>query len=352
MKEYNWREERKKYRPDFRNDQDAKEEPPQTPPPQTPPPSSPANRIWMIVAAAAVVIVVIFGIFLIVDGSRNSGSAKDGKTPPPVQNVDSANALAQVAEAHKRSVGLVGLCVEYQDGKKVFESMGTAWAFAPDKFATNAHVALGLRDAARKYLASSRNSIRSFEVQIVINGTSRLIRPVIYVQIHRDYGLYESKQSQREPDVAVLITSGKHDSCFKIAAKPVLHGLKSGDPVAFLGFPMKYLPQENIHVDNPIASMQTGNIVAVSDFDLKDAGAERNVWIRHNLPTAGGASGSPIFNVNGEVVALNCATSATGQVVENGKVAPAPSASMINFGVRADLLEGVGDPVPVKDFIR
>ena len=375
MKEYNWREERKKYRPDFRNEQEIKEAPPQTPPPQTP--GRNRNRV---IFAAIFVVIAIIGIFLIVNGSRNSESTRELKvswkekhpvphpsaptpeTAPPAPypgisvNIggDSATALAKIAERHKRSVGLVGLCVEFQDGTKVFIPGGTAWAFAPNKFATNSHVAMFLRKITRKYLAESKKPIRGFEVQIVINGTNRQIRPVTYVQIHRDYQL---GGSQRDPDVAILTTGSRHDSYFKIAPQTVLRSMKSGDPVAFLGFPMERLYQQNIHIDNPIASMQTGIIVAVSDFDLKDSGPDKNVYIRHNLPSTGGASGSPIFNTRGEIIAILAGGNIIGQVVgvdqQNKPIFDrAPSAAQINEGIRVDLLQGVVDPVPVQEFIR
>ena len=264
---------------------------------------------------------------------------------------DSAAALAKVAEHQKRSVGLVGFCVEFQDGTKQFIPVGTAWAFAPNKFATNAHVALGLRNYAREFSAKPQKPIRSFEVQIVINGTDRLVRPVTHVQIHRDYQL---DKSHRNPDVAILTTSGRHDSYFKIAPKSVLHKLKSGTAVAYLGFPMDNLDKNNVHIDNPIASMQTGVIVAVSDFDLKDSGPDKNQWIRHNLPTTGGSSGSPVFNASGEVVAIHSIGSIILMDTKNakGESNKVPSAVLINGGIRVDMLNGVVPPVPIQEFIR
>ena len=365
MKEYNWREERKKYRPDFRNEQDIKEEAPQTPLPQ-PRPQLNKNRVMFIVATAVLAIIAISGIFLMYSGNRKSASTRKQPLPEPTPvpgisidgGTDSATKLAKAAEHHKRSVGLVGLCVEFEDGKKSFTPIGTAWAYTPNKFATNAHVAMALRDHARKAVqaaaAQKTPPIRNFEAQIVINGTNREVRPVTYVQIHRDYGL---GNSQRDPDVAILTTSGRHDCYFNIAPLARMHNLKSGEPVAFLGFPMERLEKKNVNIDNPVASMQTGVIVAVSDFDMKDAGPDKNVFIRHNLPSAGGASGSPIFNTNGEVVSVLCGSNMIGQVVAASKegelaVTRTPSAAQIAFAIRVDALKGVVDPVPVQEFLR
>lgn len=148
--------------------------------------------------------------------------------------------------------------------------------------------------------------------------------------------------------MAVLTIQEKHNSFFKIAKDEKIKSLKAGDPIAFLGFPMENLMDGNVNVTNPVASMQTGNIVAVSDFDLKDAGKDGNLLIRHNLPAAGGASGSPIFNRNGEVVALLYGINIIRQ--KNGERAPSPA--QINLAVRADLIEGMGKKLPVAQLLK
>ena len=156
-------------------------------------------------------------------------------------------------------------------------------------------------------------------------------------------------------DVAILTIDGKHDNFFKLADKKTLHKLKSGVPIAFLGFPMENLNNSNVNIDNPVASMQSGIVVAVSDFEMKDSGKTGNFLLRHNLPATGGASGSPIFNEDGEVVGLLYGINVIGQVrtgVNGNTITRAPSGAQINFGVRIDLLEGAGNAVPIKEFIK
>ena len=370
MQEYNWRKEREKYRPDFMKQPEPAKPADSTPPP----PVKRANNGWMILALpvlAVVLALVFFGINAVKDRSG-----------------DPASMLAKAAEQNKQAVGLVVLTAELENGNKVPLPLATAWAFAPDKFATNAHVANGLKDAcegARASLAASLlethaneagfkddvaaylahigeaqgkkiteqcrkeadKMIRGFSVSILINGTLRKSYPVTHVQIHRDFGVVNSSFN---PDVAVLTIDGKHDVFFKTAGDETLGILKAGDPIAFLGFPMENLDNDNVNMDNPVASMQSGIVVAVSDFDMKDAGASGNYLIRHNLPSTGGASGSPIFNRNGEVVALLFAGNVIGQV-QNGQVDRAPSAAQINFAVRSDLLREMGEPVDIRKFL-
>jgi len=375
MGEYNWRKEREKYRPDFRKT--PKEEQPVQPTVQTVIVQKPRSRfvVWLI--AGLLIVLLLFGILAVI---RATGSG---------QSADASSMLAQAAEKNKKAVGLVVLTAVHQNGNKLPVPIGTAWAFEKNKFATNAHVANGLISTIldlKKYLASEmmgkiaaengcktpeellkkigeqkaeqlakecfenvEKMIRGFEVSIQINGAHRLGYPVTHVQIHRDFGLANTKF---DPDVAVFTIQGEHDCFFPLAGTNTLHSLKSGEPVAFLGFPMEKLDQGNVNIDNPVASMQSGMVVAVSDFEMKDAGKDGNLLIRHNLPSTGGASGSPIFNRKGEVVALLYAGNVIGQVMKDGEIDRAPSAAQINFAVRADLLKGMGEPVDIQTFLK
>ena len=53
-----------------------------------------------------------------------------------------------------------------------------------------------------------------------------------------------------------------------------------------------------------------------------------------------------------EVVAALYGGNIIGQVANNGQIVRAPSAVQINFGVRVDLLSGMGKAVPVKEFLK
>ena len=429
MQEYNWRKEREKYQTDLAN------QPGQAPSGQTPPAQEPAAApaaakkshaaLWIaavvcIAAAAAAVVVPPLlkpqseapkaaaeaapsnNTETTVSANTEAAPARKPETDsanteaevepnpdelPPV-SPDTATMLADAAEQHKGAVGLVVLHIKLKSGKTGDEAIGTAWAFAPDKFATNAHVAEAfwnnyadlkktlmeqfVEEAAEKAGKSSVNSylkslseskqkkvleecekdaedfIRDFSIYIAINGRNHIRYPVTHVQIHREWGV--ESEGGFLPDVAVLTIDGNLDTCFKIADRETLGALKSGTSVAYLGFPMERLEKDNVNVENPIASMQTGIIIAVSDFQFKDAGPSGNYWIRHNLPCTGGASGSPIFNRNGEVVALLNA----GNIIDSikRKYGRTPSAAMINFAVRVDLLDGVGSPVDIETFVK
>ena len=131
-------------------------------------------------------------------------------------------------------------------------------------------------------------------------------------------------------------------------AKPSeLQKLASGYRIAYLGFPTEGLINGNVGVRNPVATMQSGIITAVSDYWQGDGGFKNNLLIRHNLGATGGASGSPLFNVKGEVVALlnagNIAIQVSG-LTQDGRVVGVkriPHAAMVNFGQRVDLINQI-----------
>ncbi len=225
--------------------------------------------------------------------------------------------------------------------------------------------AIGTKEAEaaeREIRRMTMGNVAGVSAAIVINGSYRVLLPITHVQVHREYGVADTEFN---PDVAVLTIQGSHPVYFNRANTETLYALKPGEPIAYLGFPMEYLLKRNISADNPVASLQCGNIVAVTDFSMQRFDKEGNYLIRHNLPSAGGASGSPIFTRTGEVIALHFGGNIIGQVVggidetisdlakkQGGEyVDRAPSAALVNFGVRVDLLAGVDNPVPIRDFL-
>lgn len=377
----------------------------------------------VIIAVAA--IMLLGGIVLIallvraMKGGENVMSHIDGDAAVVGRGavvVDSARQLQSVVDKRQHAVGLVMFCAKLRNGTAVAEPIGTAWACASDKFATNAHVADALRtmshelllnlgqgvilgeigdelfqkggagedmSSEQKQLAAQRileaykekigeeafvekleaavnlvvenldKFVKEMEVEIRINGKQNVSVPVTKVQVHRKYGMSDTKFN---PDVALLTVGSKVNDCFPVANRNSLKSMKQGMPIAFLGFPMENLTAGNVNCEAPVATMQTGIVSALSDFEMKDVGFEGNYLIRHNLPSTGGASGSPIFNTDGEVVALLHAGNIDIKFMldesqEKAVFMRSPHAAQVNFGVRVDLLEGVGEPVPLRKWL-
>jgi hypothetical protein len=241
-------------------------------------------------------------------------------------------ALAEVAAKLQQAVGLVVL-----SGPEGPMPFGTAWAIGDHVLATNSHVA----EPVGQILANGG------EVHVVLNGNPDKKFRVVQAVVHP---LYESGQTNANGqetavpafDVGLLVVKETLPVAFKVAPESELKKLRSGSRVAYLGFPSEGLAGGGVDPENPVATMQSGIVTSVTDWWLGKADFEKALLVQHNLGATGGASGSPIFNPRGEVVALLSAGNIIGQVRVRSdgsvQVTRAPSAVMINFGQRADLL--------------
>ena len=283
------------------------------------------------------------GEFVSSPSSKNSVSNQQKKSSQSVepeqpkkspQSDDPDTLLANVAEKYKHAVGIVVV-----GGFK----HGTAWAVGPNKFATNGHVVEGVN--RRIELFKKRNL--SAGVYIAINQKKDLIYKVNKLQKNSLFGKnevnYEGQKSSANYDTGFLYTDEKTPIYFQLANIHTLKNLRAGIKIGYLGFPTEKM--DNVNLSNPIATMQTGIITSVSNYFMENKAPK--YFIRHNLPTTGGSSGSPMFAPNGEVVGIVWGGNFTHEricierQIEAKKSLGAcrnPNAAMINFAERADLL--------------
>lgn len=266
------------------------------------------------------------------DGGSGGGAAMSGSTGGGAGG-DTDSRLAQAAQRYKHAVGLVAGVLA---PNKPPVGIGTAWAVRPNVFVTNAHVVAPVR----KILKHGGSAF------IAINEQPTTKLRIVAAKAHPKYGAralnYEGKPSVPFAfDVGLLQTDGSAPATFQIASPQEVQGMRSGYRVAYLGFPMERLIGQNVNMYDPLATMQSGIVTSVSDYWFGDSGPQRNLLIRHNLGATGGASGSPIFNANGKVVAvLNGGNISVALDVSANKVKPVrtPNAAMINFAQRADII--------------
>ncbi len=245
----------------------------------------------------------------------------------------SDEALAEMADKYAQAVGVVVIPTE--GGPVPF---GTAWAIGDHVLATNSHVA----EPVGQILESGR------DVFVVLNKNPDKKFRITKAVVHPLYDQGQTNtdgQSSAVPafDVGLLVVKETLPIAFPLAPDGELGKLRSGYRIAYLGFPSEGLAGGGVDARNPVATMQSGIVTSVTDWWLGKADFDKALLVQHNLGATGGASGSPIFNTKGEVVALLSAGNIIGQV----QVAPdgsthvirAPSAAMINFGQRADLLK-------------
>lgn len=248
---------------------------------------------------------------------------------------DADEGLVNVVRKYQSAVGLV---VTTNRGEP--EGMATAWAIAPSVFATNAHVSQPIGELLQKggsaYIVLNKSPDRRF----------RITEAITHPRYLRAGKSFEGRDPAAAPyDVGILKIDGRTDVWFPIANRSELTQLDSGYRIAYLGFPMEGLSGNGVDPRNPVATMQSGIVTSNTDWWQGAGEFENRFLVQHNLGAVGGASGSPIFNPQGEVVALLNAGNivVTLQYDDNGKpfVARTPSAALINFGQRVDLLSDI-----------
>jgi S1-C subfamily serine protease len=139
-------------------------------------------------------------------------------------------------------------------------------------------------------------------------------------------------------DVALLFVDQPEKLGAPLAYAPPgdLAKLRAGEPLLMIGYPVEKM--DSIDVSKPVPVSQTGRITSMTDFFLETLGSDSDLLVQHSVPATGGASGSPLFNTKGEVVAFLNAGSIDVVVGASGNLERSPLAALVNFAQRADLL--------------
>ena len=250
--------------------------------------------------------------------------------------------LARVAEEARPSVLLVLL----RDASGRETPIGTAWVAAPGKVATNAHVAeVGLEDPELELLV--RSPVAPFQTW-----------PVASVRLHPGYGSFEQLLQDYQPfalslrgseekefvtvcDVAVMdvVEPESLPPPLAVADASRVSTLRAGSELVLVGYPTENIAGGGVNPAEPTATVQVGRLTAVTNPFLGkpsptgDGAADDGILLHHSIPSAGGASGSPVLDREGRVVGLH---SAGNFIFLPGL--RIPSASMINYAQRVDLL--------------
>ncbi|HKX46458.1 MAG TPA: trypsin-like peptidase domain-containing protein [Planctomycetota bacterium] len=229
-------------------------------------------------------------------------------------------------------------------------AFGTAFSVGPGVLATNAHV-------AAEFDALGANG----EMRVRSTGTAPHDLVVERVGLHPGYAVFEADVRQSglfdlaaasslDPvpacDVALLYLADSDRAGLapplELAPHAALTELRSGQPVAFVGFPSEGIVRGGTDIRHPRATLQIGHLTSTSDFFMARAEPDFSHLVHFSMPSAGGASGSPVFDREGRVVAILSAGNIVGMVGEARVAVPG-----ITFGQRvdllADLLGGVGD---------
>jgi len=319
-----------------------------------------ARRYAFIGLAVALVAVIGLGIAIRIDMREQRGQARRAayvaaQTALLANQVDTMTGLqkqaadtlisAQERERLNRSVFAVVL----RDTNGRERLLGTAWPVRPNLLATNAHVAkdFGKLEKGQSLLVRPPGGgAEEYGIlgTIIHPGFDALSKfqssDPFYVPTFGKRGIAMLGLGVPGYDVALLRVAADlpRDSILPLASKQEIEQLAPGDPVATSGYPYENVMGQEVQPLGRTPEIQIGNITALTDFFFLPTDAAHSQLVHHNMPTAGGASGSPIIDRKGNVVAVhnagNLYSTATGDRL---------SRIQINYAQRADIVAELVD---------
>jgi hypothetical protein len=234
------------------------------------------------------------------------------------------------------------------------EAEGTAWAFAPNLLATNAHVTQAIMGHEDDFFL------------IAPDGSHLKIKKVVSHPGYLAFGKYKTTQGTtrygnftpldliNEYDVGIIeidpATPLPVDAktgqpvTLELASDEELENLAPGTPVASVGFPVENLVGSATATKAP-ATLHFGFISSLTDVFMCRTDPAHRLLIQHSVPVTGGASGSPLIDPSGKVIGLVNGGNTTVMKSEESATGKtrAPSAALINFAQRVDLLRELAD---------
>jgi len=199
----------------------------------------------------------------------------------------------------------------------------TAFAVKKNVLATNAHCVKAAERAG--------GTITAVENE----GRGKVTFRVKSMKAHPGYRPNDATRITQ--DVGIVKISGKSAIVLKRAKKSELKRTGAGEEIYLIGFPGRLMD-----ADNPAATFLSANIGRVTKADGKPGGFSSRWLVQHDAVTTKGTSGSPIFNAQGRVIAINAGGYLEGddQTIA-GRKTEVVKASPYKFGMRIDLLNKI-----------
>ncbi|MBN2715540.1 MAG: trypsin-like serine protease [Deltaproteobacteria bacterium] len=179
----------------------------------------------------------------------------------------------------------------------------TAFAIGADLLATNAHC-----------VQKARSDYQT--VWALMNEVPKSRYKVIKMLHHPEYA-----PGTITPDVGLLRISERLDTWVKMAAQPQLKSLEQGTFIYIYGFPGRLS-----NLASPVATFVRGEIGRITNTHQQPGSYAENILLQHSAVISEGTSGSPMFNLDGDVVGVNA----------GGYAADGHMMMGYNFGIRID----------------
>jgi S1-C subfamily serine protease len=196
----------------------------------------------------------------------------------------------------EKSAAVVGpavYCLGFiEDGE--FVEVGTGFAISDNTIATNAHVALAMAEVIVGY--SEDVEMVAVKSGGVVDGDG--VYRLGSFGVHPGY----DDAATDTYDFGLVTTKTKMPAWADFESTEKIKALAVGMEVATIGFPGEL---EFAYTENPIATFKNGTISALRALNGAITTSTNGFFIQHNLTLSPGTSGSPIFNRDGKVVAVN-----------------------------------------------
>ena len=251
---------------------------------------------------------------------------------------------SQIVTRYQRSVYTVIHYIwhEDEDVESLLTFIGTAFAVGSTALITNGHIldALLYYDEELEAFNDRWGMDLRANWLLVQNLTSGPRYKYNYYWVGSRWKYHEDWDNEGvfSPDVALLRpwegTLSPYNT-MPLATSSAARRLSTGAPIGTLGFPGE-LQVSDLSDLYPIATFKNGTVSALRMPDEKSRYSVRGAYVvQHNLDLSGGTSGSPIFNTEGEVVAINSSGISLTALTFGGDPFQVSQASL-GFGIRVD----------------
>jgi len=207
----------------------------------------------------------------------------------------------------------------------------TGFAVAARHLATNAHCVVEI----------DRLAGEGKRVFAVANGASE--RRLGVKDRFRHPG-YTGSTVNVSPDVGLVELDGDAGAAVRLADDAALRELTAGSRMFTYGFPGRLADPKR-----PEATLTEGVIGRITRFSGEAGAFAENLLVQHSAFTTGGTSGSPVFDADGRVIAVN----AGGYVGRETQIVTDPTTNQMkvvdvgqsltgyNYGIRIDALRSL-----------
>ena len=249
-------------------------------------------------------VIAIFSMLLIMGAVLGFYIFMTARMPAVKLLATESDAAEHIARMNRHNIYLLaGMPRTAPPDSKDWQGFCTAFAIGPNLLATNAHCVEKAQSKYRDVWALMNEAPeRKFQVR-------KLLR-------HPQYS-----PGTITPDVGLLEISSLLDTWVKMAAQSELEALEQGSFIYIYGFPGRLS-----NLAAPVATFVRGEIGRITDVHQQLGPFEDNILLQHSAVISEGTSGSPMFNLDGNVVGINAGGYAAGDQMMSG----------YNFGIRID----------------